>query len=229
MPTFAALLGGQKKMKVATLIDIQAKDRQAVENLYKRKLLQKKNVLTFADFTSTPEADVEDMFEVGFYLKLVNGDYGPGLAAPIEESDLTEKHPRVLVRLSRFFEKMPLEGQGPFQPLSTGEVLRRERVGALEVDLDGDPGPLRGGLQAAQLLARMSHSPEAPGSGGVPRGVVLPAVVLIVISLVLWARVRIIDEIPEGDESPPVPDLPDRRFAEYTLLSMGHVAAIAIE
>ncbi len=114
VPTFAALLGGQKKMKVATLIDIQAKDRQAVENLYKRKLLQKKNVLTFADFTSAPEADIEDMFGVGFYLKLVNGDYGPSLAAPVEESDLTEKHPRVLVRLSKFFEKNPLKGKAQF-------------------------------------------------------------------------------------------------------------------
>ena len=114
VPTFAALLGAQKRMKVATLIDIQSKDRQVVENLYKRKLLQKTNVLTFADFTSTPEADIEDMFELDFYLRLVNGDYGKSLDKPIEESDLSERHPRVLVRLTRFLERSPLKGRARF-------------------------------------------------------------------------------------------------------------------
>src|SRR5690606_25157086 len=41
VPTFAALIGSQKKMRIATLIDIQKADRQRIENLYKKKLLQK--------------------------------------------------------------------------------------------------------------------------------------------------------------------------------------------
>jgi len=38
--TFVALLGAQKGLTVAMLIDIQEKNRQQIENLYKRKLLR---------------------------------------------------------------------------------------------------------------------------------------------------------------------------------------------
>ena len=34
--TFVSLLGSQKKMKVATLIDFQKRDQQTIENLYKK-------------------------------------------------------------------------------------------------------------------------------------------------------------------------------------------------
>ena len=66
VPTFVALLGAQSGMKIATLIDIQASDKQKIDGLYKEKLLKKANVLTFADFTATAEADIEDMFGANF-------------------------------------------------------------------------------------------------------------------------------------------------------------------
>lgn len=109
VPTFVALLGAQKKMKLATLIDIQDKDRQKVEQLYKRKLLKKKNVLTFGDFTGNDESDIEDMFDVGFYLKLVNAEFKAGLAKPISESDLPTTDQRILVRLEEYFKANPLK------------------------------------------------------------------------------------------------------------------------
>jgi energy-coupling factor transporter ATP-binding protein EcfA2 len=109
--TFVALLGAQKKLKIATLIDIQAKDRQQIENLYKRRLLQKKNVLTFADFTGQKEADIEDMFEPDFYLELIDGEFKKGLSAPLVVSDLTFAHPRILVKIEKFFEQKPLNGE----------------------------------------------------------------------------------------------------------------------
>ena len=48
--TFVSLLGAQKGLNIATLIDLQKSDQQKIENIYKRKLLKKKQVLTFADF-----------------------------------------------------------------------------------------------------------------------------------------------------------------------------------
>lgn len=109
--TFVALLGAQKKLRVATLIDIQSKDRQQIENLYKRRLLEKKNVLTFGDFTGQRESDIEDMFEIDFYLELINSEFNRALAAPIKNSDLTFLHPRILVRLEKFFDQHPLGGE----------------------------------------------------------------------------------------------------------------------
>jgi predicted ATP-dependent endonuclease of OLD family len=110
VPTFAALLGSQKGLTIATLIDLQRKDQQSIENLYKRKLLRKNHVLTFADFTGTTEADIEDMFDVAFYLKLVNAEYASDLSKKAKEADVKTGNPRILVRLEEFFEAKPLKG-----------------------------------------------------------------------------------------------------------------------
>lgn len=99
VPTFAALLGGQKKLKIATLIDYQSKDAQTIENLYKQRILKKQNVLTYADFTLTKEADIEDMFGDDFFIELVNAEYAKDFEKKISPKDLTKKHPRILVKL----------------------------------------------------------------------------------------------------------------------------------
>lgn len=107
VPTFVALIGAQKSLNVATLIDIQMKDRQAIDNLYKRKLLHKKKVLTFADFTGGQEADIEDMFDLDFYLSLVNAEFAADLARPVTRADLDAAIPRVVARLERHFSANP--------------------------------------------------------------------------------------------------------------------------
>lgn len=88
VPTFAALIGAQSGLNVATLIDMQTAYQQRIENLYKLKLLRKSHVHTFAEFTDTAEADIEDMFDADFYLRLVNGEYKESLQAPIETDAL---------------------------------------------------------------------------------------------------------------------------------------------
>jgi predicted ATP-dependent endonuclease of OLD family len=131
VPTFAALLGSQKGLKIATLIDVQKKDKQNVENLYKRKLLEQKHVITFADFTGKDEADIEDMFDVGFYLKLVNGEFASVLTAPIVATDLNEKSPRVLVSIEAFLKT---------NPLKNGVNFNHYRPARYFVEHSGKPG-----------------------------------------------------------------------------------------
>ncbi|MBT3382051.1 MAG: AAA family ATPase [Lentisphaerae bacterium] len=111
VPTFVALLGSQAQMNIATLIDFQEKDRQAIENMWRRKLVKKKQVITYADFVEAKEADVEDIFGMAFYLKLVNAEYAPVLGEPISVKDLKSKNPRVTVRLAEHFADNPL-GEG---------------------------------------------------------------------------------------------------------------------
>ena len=106
--SFIALFRNQKGLNIATLIDIQKKDQQKIENLYRDKLLKKKQVLTFADFTKTGEPDIEDMVEVPLYLELVNSEYATELTALITEAVLP-KHPRILVRLEEYFKTNPLK------------------------------------------------------------------------------------------------------------------------
>ncbi|MYD91966.1 MAG: AAA family ATPase [Caldilineaceae bacterium SB0662_bin_9] len=104
VPTFVALIGAQTHLNVAVLIDFHKKDQQNIETLYKRKLLKRRQVLTFADFAGNSEADLEDMFDLDFYLSLVNGEFG----CTIQPIDLTSRHPRVLCRLEEYLGSNPL-------------------------------------------------------------------------------------------------------------------------
>ncbi len=108
VPTFVALMRSQKGLNIATLIDFQKKDQQMIENLYRKNLLKKSNVLTFADFTAQKEADIEDMFDGAFYLQLVNEEFATTLSKKITSADLKGKSPRILVRLEEHFSNSPL-------------------------------------------------------------------------------------------------------------------------
>lgn len=112
VPTFVALLGAQKGLTIATLLDMQASDAQRIEDLYKQKLLAKKNVVTFAEFTGGGEADIEDMLGVELFVTVVNSEYAKDLIAPLGAASLPPGK-RVLTRVEKQLEAQPLR-QGKF-------------------------------------------------------------------------------------------------------------------
>jgi hypothetical protein len=81
-----------------------------IENLYKKKLLKKSHVLTFADFTAKTEADVEDMFDDALYLQLVNDEFSASFSGKLKLKDLTSHAPRILVRIEDYLAKNPMKG-----------------------------------------------------------------------------------------------------------------------
>lgn len=137
VPTFVALLGNQKGLKIATLIDIQKRDTQNIENLYKKKLLDKNNVLTFADFTGTKEADIEDMFDEDFYLSLVNAEFKNQLSKSISKSALTSKSPRIVRRIEEFLSSNAMKGDGQFSHYRPARFFS-ENVGDLASKISSD-------------------------------------------------------------------------------------------
>ncbi|MEW4398469.1 AAA family ATPase [Agrobacterium tumefaciens] len=118
VPVFVALIGSQKGINVATLLDIQNSDKQLIEDLYKKNLLTKKQVSTYADFTGTAEADVEDMFDRSFYLELVNGEYGKQLASKITIAKLNQHVPRTLRAIEAWLADNPMKSgsYGHYRP-----------------------------------------------------------------------------------------------------------------
>lgn len=114
VPTFVALLGAQSDLNIAVLVDYQKMDKQTIENLYSKKLLSKKQVLTYKDFTKTSEADIEDMFDLDFYLGLVNGAFKGALANPVTVKDLNPNLPRVTKKLKEYFKANPLRNKVKF-------------------------------------------------------------------------------------------------------------------
>lgn len=131
--TFVALIGAKTSMCVATLIDFQKSNAQTVENLYKRKLLDRNRVLTFAHFTGKAEADIEDMFDPDFYLRLVNEEYKNQLASPITKAALNMNYPRILVSIDEYLSKNPLQN-GPFSHYRPARYFT-ENLSALSPDM----------------------------------------------------------------------------------------------
>lgn len=109
VPAFVALLAPQKGLNVATLLDVQNSDRALIEDLYKKKLLKKKQVATYGDFTGKSEADVEDMFERDFYVALVNSEFTKQLKTPIDPTALNAKEPRTLRAIEAYLEANPFK------------------------------------------------------------------------------------------------------------------------
>ena len=130
VPTFVALIGARTKLKVAVLIDYQKRGHQVIENLYKRNLLDRSHVVTYADFVPGDEADVEDMFEPEFYLKLVNEEY----ASSINAGDVSGGHPRILRRLEIYLESNPLPNNAHFNHYRPARYFAENRL-ALDSEL----------------------------------------------------------------------------------------------
>ncbi len=130
VPTFVALLGAQEDLNVAVLVDHQKSDQQRTENLFKEKLLKKSQVLTYADFVREREADIEDMFDPAFYLKLVNEEFKLSLSY----SALPPAGPRIVRRLKRYFAENPLPGGASFNHDRPARYFS-EKIGSLESDI----------------------------------------------------------------------------------------------
>ena len=130
VPTFVALIGAQTNLNVAVFVDFQKKDRQGIENLYKKKLLNKKNVITFADFVENDEADIEDMFNLDFYLKLVNKAFGSSVAL----ADLPTEQPRIIRRIEGYLKNNPFPNGTPFNHYRPARYFS-ENIGSLAAEL----------------------------------------------------------------------------------------------
>lgn len=74
---FLSLLGGNK-LHCAVLLDLAAGQKGKVQKLreLENSILRKGHVFTVADFLSTTEADIEDLFHPDLYALMVNGAYG---------------------------------------------------------------------------------------------------------------------------------------------------------
>ena len=69
-------LFGATGLNLAVLVDCHNNEKQKIENFSKQSNVDEDRVFTYADFTGTKEADVEDMFPPDFYLELVEKTYG---------------------------------------------------------------------------------------------------------------------------------------------------------
>ena len=113
-------LFGATGLNLAVLVDRHSNEKQKIENLSNEGTIDKDRVLTYADFTESNEADVEDMLTLDFYLKLVNSTYG----ISIKKADLP-KRSRVISRLRSYFETKPIPNGVRFSHIKPAEYLMK--------------------------------------------------------------------------------------------------------
>jgi len=71
IPTFVALLGSSD-LSITVVMDVAGGGNQKITNLVQRGLLDSQRLVPLTDITSTNEADIEDLFAPGWYLKLLD-------------------------------------------------------------------------------------------------------------------------------------------------------------
>lgn len=105
---FVRLFGGNR-INVAVLSDIANGDKSKIENLKKADILKAGHFYTCADFTGQTEADVEDLFEAGLFVEMLNGAYNPPPGHVVTEMDLmaADPTPRIVKKAEALFRLMP--------------------------------------------------------------------------------------------------------------------------
>ncbi|MEV6524415.1 AAA family ATPase [Longispora sp. NPDC051575] len=126
LATFAALLGANR-LHVAVIVDAQTRNSRAVRRLRDNGQLGKGGLIDIGEFTGTPDADIEDLFEADFYLDLVNLAYAKELPTPVLVSDLPAVRTRIVDQVRAHFAQHDLAG-GRFNHFRPASALLKHQA-----------------------------------------------------------------------------------------------------
>lgn len=121
LPTFVSLLG-ENYSSVAVLMDVTPTDRERISNINESIPRSRRSPVKWVDVTRVRDADIEDLMEPGFYLKLVNEAYHDDLPNPLTLRSITDSNPRIVARLQTHFETEGISG-GTFDPYKPAAYL----------------------------------------------------------------------------------------------------------
>lgn len=122
--TFVTLLGGNQ-LNTSVLIDVTSRDQQRIQRLRENGHLKQHSLIQIGEVTGAKDADIEDLFDPGYYLQLVNGAYPEELKTKLTVKDLANGDPRIVKRVERRFEN---EGLGQFSHYRPAAHLMREQA-----------------------------------------------------------------------------------------------------
>ena len=131
---FVRLFGGNR-LKVAVLSDLAKGDIGKVEKLRKADILRAGHFYTVADFLDQAEADVEDLFDIRLFVRILNETYRPPAAHVVTVDALMNADPgtpRIVKKAESLFKLMPVEVR-EFDHYAPAEWLMRNS-GLLDTD-----------------------------------------------------------------------------------------------
>ena len=122
---------------VAVLANMREDSLPDIENLYRRRLLTKSHVFNYSNFTNLTQSEVEDMFELDFYIDLVNTVYQLDLSKPVTRFRLGRKNQRTTVLMEKYFTSNPLINDVKFSRLKPAMHFVQNAV-ALKENISDD-------------------------------------------------------------------------------------------
>lgn len=126
LSTFVTLLGANN-LNVAVLIDSSTQDTGPVQRLRDNGQLARNGLVEVSEFTDNANADIEDLFDRDFYLKLVNKAYASQLPQPLTTADLEPGDPRVVRAIEGYFRQHGI-ANGKFNHYKPAAILLREQA-----------------------------------------------------------------------------------------------------
>ena len=109
LPTFVSLLG-DSYVSVAVLMDVTPKHKERVERLSQHIGGHEEIPIRWVEVAKVRDADMEDLFDPDFYLGLVNASYRVELPADLTLKSITDSNPRIVERISAYFEAEGIAG-----------------------------------------------------------------------------------------------------------------------
>jgi predicted ATP-dependent endonuclease of OLD family len=137
MDTFVRLFKGQQ-LNICALVDTVGNKQAKIDKLVKEEILQADEIVKLAEFLEAEDADIEDLFTVAFYLKLVQGvateDPARGIYAAINEGNLApqEDVPRITKRIDAALKGFQHDALDHLPPALYFERHQEELLEALD-------------------------------------------------------------------------------------------------
>ncbi len=124
LPTFISTLG-ENYVSVAVMMDVSTKNRVKLDHINRNAAVKRDNPIKWVEVAKVRTADIEDLFEPAFYLKLVNEAYSHELREPVTMKSITDANPRIVQRLDGYFRRQRIAG-GRFDPYRPAALLLQE-------------------------------------------------------------------------------------------------------
>jgi predicted ATP-dependent endonuclease of OLD family len=109
LPAFVSLLG-DSYTSVAVLMDVTPTDKEHIDRINESGAVGGRSPVRWVEVNRVRDADIEDLMDPGFYLKLVNESYGSELPQPLTLRSITDSNPRIVRRVQAYFESAGIAG-----------------------------------------------------------------------------------------------------------------------
>ena len=130
LPTFVSLLG-ESYVSVAVLMDVTPTNKERVEQWSRNGAPRDRNPIKWVEVTRVRDADMEDLFDPTFYLKMVNESYASELPAELTLKAISDSNPRITERIATHFRSEGIAG-GVFDPYRPAAYMLQRHAALID-------------------------------------------------------------------------------------------------